>query len=44
MQMKGYLESFDILGKFHHNRQPYDVDNQITIRGNRDSVVLIRRI
>ena len=38
IQMKGYIESFDILGKFHHNRQPYDVDNQITIRGNRDTL------
>ena len=38
IQMKGYIESFDILGKFHHNRQPYDVDNQITIRGNRDTI------
>jgi hypothetical protein len=38
IQMKGYIESFDILGKFHHNRQAYDVDNQITIRGNRDTL------
>jgi len=38
IQMKGYVESFDILGKFHHNRQPYDVHNQITIRGNRDTL------
>ena len=38
IQMKGYIESFDILGKFHHNRQPYDVNNQITIRGNRDTL------
>jgi hypothetical protein len=38
IQMKGYIESFDILGKFHHNRQPYDVNNQITIRGNRDTI------
>jgi len=38
IQMKGYIESFDILGKFHHSRQPYDVDNQITIRGNRDTL------
>ena len=38
IQMKGYIESFDILGKLHHNRQPYDVDNQITIRGNRDTL------
>ena len=38
IQMKGYIESFDILGKLHHNRQPYDVNNQITIRGNRDTL------
>ena len=38
VQMKGYIESYNILGKFHHNRQPYDVDNQITIRGNRDTL------
>src|SRR5210317_2397375 len=38
IQMKGYIESFDILGKLHHNRQPYDVDNQITVRGNRDTI------
>src|SRR5210317_2654593 len=38
IQMKGYIESFDILGKFHHNRQAYDVENQITIRGNRDTL------
>jgi len=37
-QMKGYIESLNIFGKFHHNRQPYDVDNQITIRGNRDTL------
>jgi hypothetical protein len=38
IQMKGYIESFKCFGKFHHNRQPYDVDNQITIRGNRDTL------
>jgi len=32
VQMKGYIESLDCFGKFHHNRQPYDVDNQVTIR------------
>ena len=37
MQMKGYIESFDNFGKFHHSRQPYDVDNQVTVRGNRDT-------
>jgi hypothetical protein len=37
-QMKGYIESYKCFGKFHHNRKPYDVDNQITIRGNRDTL------
>jgi hypothetical protein len=37
-QMKGYVESFKSFGKFHHSRKPYDVDNQITIRGNRDTL------
>lgn len=35
-QMKSYIESYDNFGKFHHSRKLYDVDNQITIRGNRD--------
>jgi hypothetical protein len=38
IQMKGYVESYGSFGKFHHNRQPYDVENQITIRGNRDTL------
>jgi hypothetical protein len=38
IQMKGYIESFNCFGKFHHNRKPYDVENQITIRGNRDTL------
>ena len=38
IQMKGYIASYNILGNFHHNRDPYDVDNQITIRGNRDTL------
>jgi len=38
IQMKGYIESFNNFGKFHHNRKPYDVNNQITIRGNRDTL------
>jgi hypothetical protein len=37
-QMKGYIEKFDCFGKFHHSRKPYDVDNQVTIRGNRDTL------
>ena len=38
IQMRGYIESFKCFGKFHHNRKPYDVNNQITIRGNRDTL------
>ncbi len=37
-QMKGYIESFNCFGKFHHSRKPYDVDNQVTVRGNRDTL------
>jgi hypothetical protein len=37
-QMKAYIESFNCFGKFHHNRNAYDVQNQITIRGNRDTL------
>ncbi len=38
IQMKGYIESYNCFGKFHHNWKPYDVNNQITIRGNRDTL------
>jgi hypothetical protein len=38
IQMEGYIKSFNCFGKFHHNREAYDVDNQITIRGNRDTL------
>ena len=37
-QMKGYIKSFNCFGKFEHVRKPYDVDNQITVRGNRDTL------
>ncbi len=37
-QMKSYIESFNNFGKFHHERQPYDVNNQLTVRGNRDTL------
>jgi len=37
-QMSGYIKSFNCFGKFHHSRKAYDVDNQITIRGNRDTL------
>ena len=37
MQMTGYIQKFNCLGKLHHNRAAYDVNNQVTIRGNRDT-------
>jgi len=37
LQMKGYIEKFDCFGKFNHGRTPYDVNNQVTVRGNRDT-------
>ena len=37
-QLQGYIKSFNNFGRFHHNRKPYDVNNQITIRGNRDTL------
>jgi hypothetical protein len=37
-QMKGYIESFNCFGKLHHSREPYDVKNQVTVRGNRDTL------
>ena len=36
--MKGYIASYDCFGKFAHFRQPYDVDNQVTVSGNRDTL------
>jgi len=38
VQMKGYVETMDCFGKFNHNRKPYDVNNQVTVRGNRDTI------
>ena len=37
-QMQGYLASMDIFGKFVHSAKPYDVNNQTTVRGNRDTL------
>ena len=37
-QMRGYIEKLDNFGKFHHYREPYDVNNQVTVRGNRDAL------
>jgi hypothetical protein len=38
LQMKGYIASYESFGKFAHFRKPYDVNNQVTIRGNRDTL------
>jgi hypothetical protein len=38
VQMKGYTKAPFEFGKLTHNRDPYDVNNQITIRGNRDTL------
>jgi hypothetical protein len=37
-QMKGYVEIFNCFGKFYHSRKPYDIENQVTVRGNRDTL------
>ena len=36
-QMKGYVEKYDCFGKFVHSREAYDVNDQVTVRGNRDT-------
>jgi hypothetical protein len=36
-QMKGYIEKYDCFGKFVHFREPYNVNKQVTVRGNRDT-------
>ncbi|MCA9311127.1 MAG: DUF1214 domain-containing protein [Phycisphaerales bacterium] len=38
MQMKGYAMKAGGVGKLLHMREPYSVDNQTTIRGNRDTL------
>ena len=37
-QMRGYIEKLDCFGKFVHSRKPYDVNNQVTVRANRDTL------
>ncbi len=37
-QMKGYAAKAGGVGKFLHMREPYSVENQTTIRGNRDTL------
>jgi len=36
--MKSYVEQLGCFGKFVHFRRPYDVHNQLTVRGNRDTL------
>ena len=36
-QLKEYSE-MGAFGKFLHNKKPYDIDNQVTIRANRDTL------
>jgi hypothetical protein len=37
-QFKTYVDNLGCFGKFFHNRKPYDVDNQTTVRANRDTL------
>ncbi len=39
-QMRGYAEAMDAFGKFAVQRTHYDVDNQVTVRGNRDTIYM----
>ena len=38
VQMKGYVATMDCFGKFNHNRTHYAIDNQVTVRGNLDTI------
>ena len=37
-QMKGYIEKFNCFGKLVPVREPYNVNNQVTVRGQRDTL------
>ncbi|MEW6996293.1 DUF1214 domain-containing protein [Colwelliaceae bacterium BS250] len=37
-QFAKYVKAFGAFGKFHHNRALYDLDNQITVRANLDTI------
>jgi hypothetical protein len=37
-QLKTYVDKVGCFGKFFQNRAPYDVDNQTTVRANRDTL------
>lgn len=38
MQMKGYSSAPFTFGQFTHGRKAYDVDHQVTLSGNRDTI------
>ena len=38
LQFRGYADKYDAFGKFVHSRQAYDVNNQVTLSGNRDTL------
>lgn len=38
LQFKGYADNYKAFGKFAHSRKAYDVDNQVTLSGNRDTI------
>jgi len=37
-QMKSYIDKFNCFQKFVHVREPYDVNGQVTVRGQRDTL------
>lgn len=37
-QMRGYVDKMDCFGRLVHSRAAYDVHNQVTVRGNRDTL------
>ena len=41
IQMRGYIEKLNNFGKFAHLRELYDVNNQVTVRANRDTLYSI---
>lgn len=38
LQMAGYIAKTGCFGTFVHNRDPYDVNNQVTVRAQRDTL------
>jgi len=36
-QLSGYVEKLECFGRLVHSRAPYDVHNQVTVRGNTDT-------